>query len=556
VPKRLVLVDDDPVLLALSESILNTEYEVSAFTNPEAALFAISENIPDLIVSDVVMPLMSGYEFCEKVRKVPECNDIPILLISAYGDPAKAVESGADDYLLKPYRTEELLAAVRELMSIRSHEARMNLNLIGQQLLLSQQAATLDAHAPDSVTGLPSLYATIDEIKHALGKDAHLLIIYLDVAPLHDRDEIYGWKAFDQLLKTVAEILKKIEGFFISEEYFITMNRPLSNSIVIVQIDREGHHKSNPETMEILIRSLQTKILTELEYVFSGRTLKEFVVNVGYGQMFYKATLPFIRLFYRALRDAEWTAHRKTEAQHIELKREFAEFIRTGQVRTVFQAIFGEKEGNRYVLGYEALSRGPKGGNIENPELLFEVAKELAQTAALDFHCFQAAVRAAAAMPPGMLLFVNVEPLSILTPEFKFFLLSQDKPFPADRLVFEITEREIIDNYLEFNRNLNFFRQLGIRIAIDDAGSGYSSLNQIVRIKPDYVKLDALMVRDIDTDKFKQDIVEAFVGFAHKNGIVILAEGVETEAELLYLKKINISLWQGYFLHKPAPEFL
>lgn len=548
--------DDDPVLLALSESILNTEYEVVGFTNPEDALFSLATSIPDLIVSDVVMPLMSGYEFCEKVRKLEQCKDLPILLISAYGDPARAVESGADDYLLKPYRTEELLAAVRELMSIRSHEARMNLNLIGQQLLLVQQQGVLDAHAPDTVTGLPSLYATIDKIKEAMGQEAHLLIVYLDVAPLHDRDEIYGWKAFDQLLKTVAEILAKIDGFFISREYFITMNRPLSNSIVIVQVDRDGHHRSNPETMEIMIRSLQTKILTELEYVFSGRTLKEFVVNVGYGQMFYKASLPFIRLFYRALRDAEWTAHRKTEAQHVELKREFADFIRTGSVRTFFQPIFGDKDGARYVLGYEALSRGPEGLRIESPELLFSVAKELAQTATLDFHCFQAAVRAASALPGNMLLFVNLEPLSILTPEFKFFLLSQDKPFPADRLVFEITEREIIDNYLEFNRNLNFFRQLGIRIAIDDAGSGYSSLNQIVRIKPDYVKLDALMVRDIDTDKFKQDIVEAFVGFAQKNGIVILAEGVETEAELVYLKKTRINFWQGYFLSKPAPQFL
>lgn len=554
--KRIVLVDDDPVLLALSESILTTEYEVRAFTNPEDALFAVSAEIPDLIISDVVMPLMSGYEFCEKVRQVPECKDIPVLLISAYGDPARAVESGADDYLLKPYRTEELLSAARELLSIRSHEARMNLNLIGQQLLLAQQAAALDAHAPDSVTGLPSLYATIGDIKKALTEEAHLLIIYIDVNPLHDRDEIYGWKAFDQLLKAVADILRKIEGFFQSKDYFITMNRPLSNSIVIVQVDGDGQHKSSHEMMEILIRSLQTKILTELGYVFSGRTLKEFVINVGYGQMLYKPTLPFIRLFYRALRDAEWTAHRKTEAQHLELKREFSVFIRSGTVKTLFQPVFGERNGEKYILGYEALSRGPSGLRIENPEVLFGVAKELSQTAALDFLCFQSAVRAASQMPAGLLLFVNVEPLSILTPEFKFFLLSQDRPFPADRLVFEITEREIIENYMEFNRNLNFFRQLGIRIAIDDAGSGYSSLNQIARIKPDFVKLDALMVRDIDTDKFKQDIVEAFIGFAHKNGIVMLAEGVETEAELAYLKRIKIDLWQGYFLSKPTENFL
>lgn len=554
-PKRIVLVDDDPVLLALSESILTTEYEVRAFSNAEDALFAVSADVPDLVISDVVMPLMSGYEFCEKLRKIPECKDVPVLLISAYGDPVKAVESGADDYLLKPYRTEELLSVARELISIRSHETRMNLNLMGQQLLLAQQGP-IDAHAPDSVTGLPSLYATINDIKDALSPDSHVLIVYLDVSPLHERDEIYGWKAFDQLLKTVAEILQKIEGFFSSGQYFITMNRPLSNSIVIVQIDNDGHHKSNPETMEILIRSLHTKILTELGYVFSDRTLKEFVINIGYGQLFYKPNLPFIRLFYRALRDAEWTAHRKTEAHQIELKREFADFLRKGIVTTLFQPVFGEREGKKFILGYESLSRGPQGQKLESPELLFSIAKELSQTAALDFICLQSALRAAGDMPAGLLLFINVEPLSILTPEFKFFLLSQEKPFPTDRLVFEITEREIIENYQEFNRNLNFFRQLGIRIAIDDAGSGYSSLNQIVRIKPDFVKLDALMVRDIDTDHFKQDIVEAFIGFAHKNNIVILAEGVETDAELAYLKKIRIDYWQGYHLARPAPHFL
>ncbi|MBL8034016.1 MAG: EAL domain-containing response regulator [Leptospiraceae bacterium] len=553
--KRIVLVDDDPVLLALTESILTTEYEVRGFSNAEDALFAISADQPDLVISDVVMPLMSGYEFCEKLRKIPECKDIPVLLISAYGDPVQAVESGADDYLLKPYKSEELLAVVRELISIRSHEARMNLNLIGQQLLLAQQNAAIDAHAPDTVTGLPSLYATVGQIKDALTPDAHLLIIYLDVSPLHDRDEIYGWKAFDQLLKAVAEILQKLDGIFVTKNYFITMNRPLSNSIVIVQIDADGSQRSNPETMEIMLRTLQTKILVELGYIFSERTLKEFVINIGYGQLNYKASLPFIRLFYRALRDAEWTAHRKTEAQHSELKREFSDCVRNSDVRTFFQPIFGERGGERFILGYEALSRGPEGKRIEKPEVLFAIAKELSQTAALDFICFQSAVRAAALMPAGLLLFVNVEPLSILTPEFKFFLLSQEKPFPADRLVFEITERDIIDNYQEFNRNLNFFRRLGIRIAIDDAGSGYSSLNQIVRIKPEFVKLDALMVRDIDTDKFKQDIVEAFIGFAHKNGIIILAEGVETDAELSYLKKIRIDHWQGYHLARPAMGF-
>jgi hypothetical protein len=198
---------------------------------------------------------------------------------------------------------------------------------------------------PTRVTGLPSLYATIPQIRAALGPDSHVLIVYLDISPLHDRDEIYGWKAFDQLLKAVAEILQKIEGFFITKDYFITMNRPLSNSIVIVQVDREGKYRSNPETMEIMLKSLQAKLHERARVCFQHmRTLKEFVLNIGYGQMFHKASLPFIRLFYRALRDAEWTAHRKTEAQHLELKRDFTAFLRHGQVKTLFQPVFGERD--------------------------------------------------------------------------------------------------------------------------------------------------------------------------------------------------------------------
>lgn len=124
---------------------------------------------------------------------------------------------------------------------------------------------------------------------------------------------------------------------------------------------------------------------------------------------------------------------------------------------------------------------------------------------------------------------------------------------PGERLILEITEHAQIPEYAALARALAPLRQRGVRLAVDDAGAGYASLRHILRLKPDLIKLDISLVKDIDKDSDKRVLALGLISFALQTKTKILAEGVETEAELLTLRSLGVGLAQGYFLGRPVP---
>jgi EAL domain-containing protein (putative c-di-GMP-specific phosphodiesterase class I)/CheY-like chemotaxis protein len=124
---------------------------------------------------------------------------------------------------------------------------------------------------------------------------------------------------------------------------------------------------------------------------------------------------------------------------------------------------------------------------------------------------------------------------------------------PVERLVVEITEHEPVEDYDAFTSALRLLRERGVRIAIDDAGAGFSSLRHTLRLAPDIVKLDISITRDIDTDRGRRALASAMISFADEMGMVIVAEGVETEAERATLKELRVPFGQGYLFAKPGP---
>jgi EAL domain-containing protein (putative c-di-GMP-specific phosphodiesterase class I)/CheY-like chemotaxis protein len=123
---------------------------------------------------------------------------------------------------------------------------------------------------------------------------------------------------------------------------------------------------------------------------------------------------------------------------------------------------------------------------------------------------------------------------------------------PVERLVVEITEHEPVEDYDAFTSALRLLRERGVRIAIDDAGAGFSSLRHTLRLAPDIVKLDISITRDIDTDRGRRALASAMISFADEMGMVIVAEGVETEAERATLKELGVPFGQGYLFAKPG----
>ena len=124
---------------------------------------------------------------------------------------------------------------------------------------------------------------------------------------------------------------------------------------------------------------------------------------------------------------------------------------------------------------------------------------------------------------------------------------------PGRRVVMEVTEHARVDDYDALNLSLQLLREQGVRLAIDDAGAGFASLQHIVRLSPDFIKLDITLTRNIDADPVRRALATAMISFASEIGAAIIAEGIETEAEFQTLLGLGVPFGQGFYFGDPAP---
>ena len=215
----------------------------------------------------------------------------------------------------------------------------------------------------------------------------------------------------------------------------------------------------------------------------------------------------------------------------------------------VFQLIC--RLADREPQGFEALSRFP-GEPYRAPDKWFADAEAAGLQAELETAAVARALDNVAHLPAGTYVSLNASPDTILDGAFQAMLLKRPNT-ALDALVLEITEHAPVTDYAALAEALAPLRELGLRLAIDDAGAGYASLSHIIRLQPDLIKLDMSLVRDVDSDPARHALADAMVTFAREIGSAVVAEGIETEAELAALERLGIGLGQGYLLGRPAP---
>ncbi|MEB1806897.1 MAG: EAL domain-containing protein [Bacillaceae bacterium] len=239
----------------------------------------------------------------------------------------------------------------------------------------------------------------------------------------------------------------------------------------------------------------------------------------------------------------------------VELYREeFFHIIANKQIETVYQPIVSLKSGD--IFGYEGLTRGPKEGFFQSPIHLFEYAETNGQLFQLEKVTRELAIeRSTMWMDGNKKLFININSQVMQDPQFTPGYTSQVlKRFnlSPSNIVFEITERSAIKDFMSFKQILHHYRNQGFQIAVDDAGAGYSSLQAISELQPDYIKIDRSLIQNIHREPVKEALVEAFVITANKMNSKVVAEGIETAAELKKLIQLDIDYCQGFFLAKPS----
>jgi EAL domain-containing protein (putative c-di-GMP-specific phosphodiesterase class I) len=200
----------------------------------------------------------------------------------------------------------------------------------------------------------------------------------------------------------------------------------------------------------------------------------------------------------------------------------------------------------REVVGFEALARFDQ-RPLRAPDEWFAEADTVGLRVALELRAVREASAFAGKLPDGAFMSVNASPDTLIDPEFRQAVRDLD----GDRLVIEVTEHSAVSDYDVLQDAITDLRWCGVRLAIDDAGAGFSSLKHIVRLVPEFIKLDLFLTRGIETDPVKRALAGAMVAFATEVGARLVAEGVETNAELQALGDLGFQQAQGYLLGRP-----
>ena len=235
----------------------------------------------------------------------------------------------------------------------------------------------------------------------------------------------------------------------------------------------------------------------------------------------------------------------------------FCSLIRNDRIAIHYQPMVQHPPGR--IHGYECLMRGiDEDGTLIPPGRIFEAAATLEKLRLLDERCRRAAIHAAGALRErGLRFFVNFIPSTITNPRRvlqETLIQVQEAGLRPEQIAFEVVETDRVYDQRHLLDILRCFRRAGFKVALDDVGAGYSSLLSVSCLRPDYIKLDGELVRRAANSALEAKIVRDLAETARQNGIITIAEGIETEAELGRVMGFGIRITQGYLHARPSAQ--
>jgi EAL domain-containing protein (putative c-di-GMP-specific phosphodiesterase class I) len=402
----------------------------------------------------------------------------------------------------------------------------------------------------DGVTGLPILPLVSESLKDLANEQHRIGLIFLDTTRLEALEDTYGWESTDRLLNQLRTYLDSISGQFPPFQ-MMAVHRMPGDSFLLIISSRDAHRSITNERLLEISSQLQHQVN---EYVQTqlDPSLHPFArVFNGHAILEYNSNVRFERLLARAVNQAFHGAVNQEERARQNQIQELQELVNLRNIRILFQPIVDLQKTSE-ILGYEALSRGPEGSLFESAEFMFTLASNSGMLNKLENLCQTQLIDSLQKCPEPAMVFVNLEPSFLENEQYQQLALFKHPGLKRENVVLEITERIAINDYDLVSRALESIRKMGYRIAVDDVGSGYASLQSIAYLKPDYIKVNEKMVNGISEDFIKQEIVKTLRDLGSRFSASLIAEGIEHKSDLETLQELNVQYGQGYFFQRPS----
>lgn len=540
-------------------SLLSDEgYTVITAATADEGLRVALQELPDLILCGLDLSGGDNTALLEGLNQQLDLSATPIIVLTHRSDRdywRKCTELGADDYLLSPFSGEELCAAIA---------ARLR-----KQDALTQRYNTLMRHTAerlnrlahyDSLTDLPNHHLLRQRLTQAIQRasqgNQRVALIALSLDRLRQVNNTLGYPAGDTLLRATARRLTGI----------------LPRSTAVARLTGNQFAIVLPAPSDrAAIRAIAEDIIDSLSRAFSLPGQEVFVtVSVGIS-LFPDDTDDINTLMRQADAALDWAKHQKSNAYQFyrpdmpvisgdELQLET--WLRYALERHEFEVCYQPKQHiqSGRIAGAEALIRWqhPDQGYI-SPARFVPLAEETGLIVpvgdwVLRTVCQQMAAWRDRGLPP-IRVAVNLSSVQLNQAHLPRVIetILTETQLPASQLELEVTETALMQDIESALGLLHQLRALGVKLAIDDFGTGYASLGYLRELPIDILKIDTCFVHHLDRDPKNQAILKRVIAMAHDLGLMVVAEGVETEAELALLKDYDCDLAQGYWIGSPMP---
>lgn len=383
-------------------------------------------------------------------------------------------------------------------------------------------------------------------VKRSLQDGHEVAVIVFHLKNLKDLSEQLGSDDYPKYIHTVKKLFQQAVKYEISEDDLITLTDYNGDSVALfIKVDYERHSISEIDMMmNIVLFTAEKNLKTQFPHIFPA-------FQTGY-MFIEKALYSMEEAIARALRQATVIAEKRVETEFNEMVYTLRRIVSQKEIRLLAQPIIDLE--TKKVRALEMLTRGPEGTVLENPLPLFSVARQTGTLYDLEMVVFEKAFQQIIESECREEIFVNCTPLTLADMRFIRDLKSLIGKFQGlspKQIIIEMTERDSLDELKGLRYNIKILRLMGFRVAVDDTGAGYASLNTISEILPDVIKIDRTLIEDIDKSSVKETMLKGLLLVAKEAGSLVVAEGIERIEEVTVLVRNKVDLAQGYFYARP-----
>ncbi|MFY0609885.1 MAG: EAL domain-containing protein [Hyphomicrobiaceae bacterium] len=545
---KILCIEDEPMIrLQIVEELQDEGYDVVEAVDGQDGLEKILEHRPDIVISDVSMPRMSGHDLLVNIRtNFPQFAEMPFVFLTALSnrqDTLHGLGLGADDYLTKPIDFDILLSKIDSLMGQVQRIQKKN----------KQQLEHIAYH--DMLTNLPNrrmFHERLDLAMQRVGQDGAAAVLLLDLNGFKNVNDTLGHLAGDELLKMVAE---RLMACVASSDIVARMG---GDEFAVLQVANKL-----PEDAEVLAEAIHHALSSPFN-VNGSRVQVDTSIGISFAadddsskeQLLGNADLAL----YRAkelepgstcLFDLELDTRLKARrALEVDLRHAVAR----GEFQLHYQPIYDVF--NDSIATVEALVRWhhPTKGLIP-PGDFIELAEETGLIEQLGEWVMNQACSDAANWPDYVDVAINLSPIQFRNEKLPLLVaeaLSNSGLSPG-RLELEITESTLLEDNDRILDTLHQLKSLGPSLAMDDFGTGYSSLSYLQKYPFDKIKIDRSFIGSIASERGGMAIFKAILGLAEALDMKTTAEGIETEEQLQLLRQEGCKFAQGYLYSRPVP---